>query len=226
MKATYMLYFTSDVHLNKENKERNQIFINWLNNLPNATKALYLLGDIFDAYHPTYMYETWCQDIIHALHNNSKRFKIYLMHGNHDFLIDKEFAKKANIELITQDTVIVNNIILLHGDTLATDDKFYQIMRKIIRSSLILAIYKVMPLTIQLKIIQLLKNHKNQSSSNTTFNLQAIDKLHQQYPHAEQLICGHFHKYHNQHYQTSIHDIHLVVLDCWKQHPHYYQMIV
>ncbi|MDD2293758.1 MAG: hypothetical protein PHD07_06085 [Bacteroidales bacterium] len=46
-----LYYFVSDTHLGldyKDNKDREKLFVSFLQSLPQNTKALYLLGDIFD----------------------------------------------------------------------------------------------------------------------------------------------------------------------------------
>ena len=59
------------------------------------------------------------------------------MHGNRDFLMSKSFCKKYGMQLIKDPTVISlygKKILLMHGDTLCTDDVEYQKYRKIVRS--------------------------------------------------------------------------------------------
>ena len=59
------------------------------------------------------------------------------MHGNRDFLISDKFCKKYGMELIDDPTVIElsgKKILLMHGDTLCTDDIKYQNYRKLVRS--------------------------------------------------------------------------------------------
>ena len=59
-------------------------------------------------------------------------------HGRRDFLIGNDFLKKTNIESLEDPTLIQlgdKKAIVLHGDTLCSDDKDYQIYRSMVRSS-------------------------------------------------------------------------------------------
>jgi UDP-2,3-diacylglucosamine hydrolase len=59
------------------------------------------------------------------------------MHGNRDFLISKKICSNLNMRLLEDPTVITKNgqrLLLLHGDTLCTDDKEYQKFRSLVRS--------------------------------------------------------------------------------------------
>jgi len=60
------------------------------------------------------------------------------MHGNRDFLLGESFAKLIGAELVRADELILKlgdqSILLMHGDTLCTDDVDYQKLRKLLRS--------------------------------------------------------------------------------------------
>ncbi len=61
---------------------------------------------------------------------------VFLMHGNRDFLIGEKFCEAANVTLLKDPTLIDLNgtrTLLLHGDTLCTDDIEYQQFRKQVR---------------------------------------------------------------------------------------------
>lgn len=60
------------------------------------------------------------------------------MHGNRDFLIGGQFASAANLEILADHTLIdigPTRVLLMHGDTLCTDDVAYQTFRSEVRSS-------------------------------------------------------------------------------------------
>ena len=60
------------------------------------------------------------------------------MHGNRDFLIGGRFASAASVEILADPTVIdigLTPVLLMHGDTLCTDDVAYQTFRSEVRSS-------------------------------------------------------------------------------------------
>ena len=59
----------------------------------------------------------------------SNKSKIFFICGNRDYLIGKKFAKETNITILPDHQLIKlgkEKAIILHGDTLCTDDKKYQ----------------------------------------------------------------------------------------------------
>ena len=67
----------------------------------------------------------------------SNKSKIFFICGNRDYLIGKKFAKETNITILQDHQLIKlgkEKAIILHGDTLCTDDKKYQRFRKFSRS--------------------------------------------------------------------------------------------
>jgi UDP-2,3-diacylglucosamine hydrolase len=104
--------------------------------VPNAD-ALYILGDLF---------ESWVGDdglslplparVAPRLRSTAGRTPTYFMHGNRDFMIARGFAEATGIGLLDDPTVIDlygRRTVLLHGDTLCTDDTAYQAFRRQVR---------------------------------------------------------------------------------------------
>jgi UDP-2,3-diacylglucosamine hydrolase len=62
--------------------------------------------------------------------------KCYFLHGNRDFLLGEKYAASAKLKLLPE-TVVVDlygiPTLLLHGDTLCTDDTEYQALRQQLR---------------------------------------------------------------------------------------------
>ncbi len=130
--------FISDLHLDKSRPHINKYFIEYLNRLDDKITDLYILGDLF---------EYWVGDddpmdglkgVRDAITSLGEKINIWYMHGNRDFLITKSICKDLKINLLDDPTVIVIGdvkMLLLHGDTLCTDDHEYQNFRSMVRSS-------------------------------------------------------------------------------------------
>ena len=61
---------------------------------------------------------------------------VYVMHGNRDFLLGEEFTQITGCRLLPDPTLIDlygTPVLLMHGDTLCTDDVDYQNFRRIVR---------------------------------------------------------------------------------------------
>lgn len=130
--------FISDLHLSDQRPEIVSLFINFLANRAKNSSALYILGDLF---------EYWIGDEVGSLPQTQPVIQglkqltdsgvpVYVMHGNRDFLLGKEFEKATGAQIITDPCIIELNgtsALLMHGDTLCTDDKDYIKFRSIIR---------------------------------------------------------------------------------------------
>ena len=126
------IVFISDIHLSPNTVNRNQVFANLMSFWENSIDELYILGDFFDY---------WCGDedsneFILQIKNILKCFtqkkNIYMMRGNHDFMIGKLFAKETGVKLINDCHILElnnNKILLTHGDKFCTLDKNHQRLR-------------------------------------------------------------------------------------------------
>jgi len=62
---------------------------------------------------------------------------VHFLHGNRDFLIGSDYASRAGMRLLPEELVVDlygEPTLLLHGDTLCTDDHDYQAWRRTARS--------------------------------------------------------------------------------------------
>ena len=126
--------FVSDVHLDSSRAAIVELFNAFLTRRAAQADALYILGDLFeywigdDAPYPEY---SATLDALRLVANNN--IPVYFLHGNRDFLIAKQFTKNTGAQLITEEHVVNiygQRILLMHGDTLCTDDIAYQNFRK------------------------------------------------------------------------------------------------
>ena len=130
-----MLYFTADIHL-KNLGAKSERFCNWLRQAQ-ATDSIYLLGDILDVWlgddDPS---QVGARLIAELCELTSGGTKVYYQHGNRDFLVGAEFAARSGCQLIPDEHLIEHReqrILLMHGDTLCTDDSDYQKLRRQLR---------------------------------------------------------------------------------------------
>jgi UDP-2,3-diacylglucosamine hydrolase len=127
--------FISDLHLAYERPEINALFFRFLDETASTADALYILGDLF---------EYWVGDdqldhdpLVRAVVDSLRRVsdggtRVFFMHGNRDFLIGERFAREAGLTILSDPTLIEldgQRVLLMHGDTLCTDDAAYQKFR-------------------------------------------------------------------------------------------------
>jgi UDP-2,3-diacylglucosamine hydrolase len=129
----------SDLHLCRERPEINALFFRFLQEQVPGSDALYILGDLFE-------YWAGDDDLADPLHGEIaaalKRVTdlgvpLYFMHGNRDFLVGSEFSRLTGATLLPDPTIVDlygTPTLLMHGDTLCTDDVKYQAFRAQIRN--------------------------------------------------------------------------------------------
>lgn len=130
--------FISDLHLHESRPQVTRAFFQFLYTQAIHAEALYILGDFFDAWIGDDDDSELLQDVADGLHKlNELGVAIYFMHGNRDFLLGETYASKAGMELIP-DGIIIDlygiPTLLMHGDSLCTDDVEYQQFRAMVRS--------------------------------------------------------------------------------------------
>ena len=130
--------FIADIHLGSEHPEISKRFIEFLQQQAAAAEALYILGDLFEVWIGDDAVQPEHQPAITALKQlTDSGTAVYVMHGNRDFLLGKEFEAMSGCQLISEPLVIDlygTPTLLLHGDVLCTDDSDYMQMRQQLRS--------------------------------------------------------------------------------------------
>ena len=131
--------FISDLHLDPGRPEGIRLFEDFIRQKAPEADQLFILGDLFE-YWLGDDASNYCgyQAIEESLASLScKKTDVYFMHGNRDFLVGKNFASKTGVRLIPDPTVFrlgKMNVLLMHGDSLCTDDIAHQEFRAQTRS--------------------------------------------------------------------------------------------
>lgn len=147
--------FVSDLHLSSQRPEKIALFKRLMTGPALRADALYILGDLFDDFwigcdddhHPN-------QEVIAILRDYTadSSTQLFIMRGNRDFHLNKEFADATGCTLIDDpDEIMIDNkkVLLMHGDTLCTDDVKYQKWRRFITHPIIKWVYFILPLSIR-----------------------------------------------------------------------------
>jgi UDP-2,3-diacylglucosamine hydrolase len=138
--------FISDLHLQPSQPQSlsQQVLLraclSWLSDTARNAEALYILGDLFEAWVGDDDDAPWLDELSGALRELSERgTQLYFMHGNRDFLLGAAFAQRCGMTLLPESTVIDlygRKALLLHGDTLCTEDREYLAFREQVRNPL------------------------------------------------------------------------------------------
>ncbi|NII11799.1 UDP-2,3-diacylglucosamine diphosphatase [Oleiagrimonas sp. C23AA] len=131
--------FISDLHLDDERPHITVLFEQFMaSDDVRAAEALYILGDLVEAWIGDDDDAELPQRIAAATRGLADSgVPVYFMHGNRDFLLGQDFARRAGMQLLEDGTVHEvggTRTLLMHGDTLCTDDEVYQKVRAEVRT--------------------------------------------------------------------------------------------
>jgi len=194
--------FISDLHLDPQRPEITDCFLTFLEDSADRIEALYILGDLFEAWIGDDATDPEQQMIVAAL----KRFTdsgrpCYFMHGNRDFLIGSRFSDDSGVQLLAESTVINlygEPVLLLHGDTLCTDDHRYQMFRRIVRNSWLHALYFAIPISARRALVSWIRKSSTSEIAQkpdqiTDVNQHAVESTMRQNG-VNKLVHGHTHR--------------------------------
>jgi UDP-2,3-diacylglucosamine hydrolase len=218
--------FISDLHLEENRPEMAELFINFLINEAIQADALYILGDFFEAWIGDDDLTPFHQKIIAALRSvTQKGLPVYMMHGNRDFLLGKRFMRATGCQLLPDEKVINlygTPTLLLHGDTLCTQDVKYLKFRKKSRTWL----YKKLASLKSLESRRAIAAKMRASSKEHMRNLAdyMMDVTQEEVEHVMQrrqvqhLIHGHTHREGVHHFTINNQPATRTVLGAWHEH--------
>lgn len=131
--------FISDLHLDESRPDITAGLLRFLSEQAPAAESLYILGDLFESWIGDDEKSILADSVATALRTLADRgIPIRFVHGNRDFLIGDDYAARCGMQLLGETTVIDlygTATLLLHGDTLCTDDLPYQAFRAQVRES-------------------------------------------------------------------------------------------
>jgi UDP-2,3-diacylglucosamine hydrolase len=197
--------FISDLHLDGSRPDITDQFLEFLRNEASHAEALYILGDLFEAWIGDDDPDADKQRAIAGLRDlTSKGVPCYVMHGNRDFLLGKRFCQAAGTRLLADGTIIQlygERVLLMHGDTLCIDDHAYQRLRRIVRNPVVKFVLRTLSLAQRQKLAQKMragsKAHIEAADRNASYimdvNAQAVIAAFQQ-RQVHYIVHGHTHR--------------------------------
>lgn len=130
--------FISDLHLEVDRPDIGEQFFAFLEDEAKDAEALYILGDLFDAWVGDDDPNPHFADVKKALRALvDSGVPVYFMHGNRDFMVGEDFAEETGVRILPDPIAIDlygNHVLLSHGDALCTDDFEYQQIRGMTRN--------------------------------------------------------------------------------------------
>lgn len=132
--------FISDLHLDASRPHITQLFVDFVRTEATRASALYVLGDLFEAWVGDDCDDDTASQVAGALSDlHAAGVPCFYVHGNRDFLLGDAYARRARMTLLPDPSVVRidgERILLMHGDILCTDDAPYQAFRSQSRAPL------------------------------------------------------------------------------------------
>ena len=191
----------SDLHLTNVEEDKIDFFENFCKKYASKADQLFILGDLFN---------TWIGDdvsllsykaVIDILRDLGQNTKVFVMVGNRDFLLSKQFESESGCKLISEPYLLQHNddkFLLIHGDSLCTDDVNYQRLKRVLRSPITQFIFLKLSKNIRLKLTGQLRKRSVEAQMYKTeelmdVNQKTTDLLMSNYKDFD-LIHGHTHR--------------------------------
>lgn len=196
--------FVSDLHLDPARPRITRTFLNLLaDREARNADALYVLGDLFEAWiGDDDATDSLHEEIVTALRGLADSgVRLYIMHGNRDFLLGGDFARAAGATLLA-DPARVDlygaPTLLMHGDTLCTDDTEYLKFRAMVRNDAYVRGFLAKPIAERRAIAHGLRAQSEQAKGTKAaeimdVNAGAVEAVLRDYGYPR-LIHGHTHR--------------------------------
>ncbi|MFK7854989.1 MAG: UDP-2,3-diacylglucosamine diphosphatase [Granulosicoccus sp.] len=131
--------FIADLHLDPKSQRTIDLALRFLQQARGASE-LYILGDLFEYWLGDDIGLSLYKPFINELRDlTASGCVTTVMHGNRDFLLGDQFAEQTGTTLVKDDELLIHlnalPVLLMHGDTLCTDDTDYQAFRAQVRDS-------------------------------------------------------------------------------------------
>ncbi|MGM0449542.1 MAG: UDP-2,3-diacylglucosamine diphosphatase [Pseudomonadota bacterium] len=194
--------FIADLHLEESRPDITEAFLGFLPAYAHNIDALYILGDFFEAWigddERTPLQETVAEALQAVTASGTA---LYLMHGNRDFLIGREFCDRVGATLLDDPTLIDLHgepTLLMHGDSLCTADEEYQKFRANMRNPQWQKAFLQRPLSDRQTVARQMREisqAKNRGKEQTIMDVTPEEVVADMEHHGvQQLIHGHTHR--------------------------------
>lgn len=191
--------FIADLHLCNEEPAITAGFLHFLQGEARSCDALYILGDLFEAWIGDDDPNPLHKQIAAAL--KALPVPKYFIHGNRDFLLGQRFARVSGMTLLPEEQVLDlygHRVLIMHGDTLCTDDEGYQRFRAKVHQRWLQRLFLALPLRLRMRIAARMRNGSKQANQHKSVSIMDVNQsaveaamTHQQVPI---LIHGHTHR--------------------------------
>jgi UDP-2,3-diacylglucosamine hydrolase len=222
--------FISDLHLSPDTPAATGTLLHFLRETAPAADALYVLGDLFEYWiGDEGLAQPFAQEVAAAfLALANGGVPVYFMHGNRDFLIGERFALASGMKLLNDPTLVDlygTPTVLMHGDTLCSDDVEYQKFRAMVRNPAWQQAFLAKPLEERVRMAREVRGKSEQAKQVKDMTImdvtpETVEAAFRAHNYAR-LIHGHTHRPARHEHMVDGHGSERWVLADWYDHGSY-----
>ncbi|MDE1189301.1 MAG: UDP-2,3-diacylglucosamine diphosphatase [Pantoea sp.] len=169
--------FIADLHLCQDEPAITAGFLHFLQREAHLCDALYILGDLFEAWIGDDDPNPLHQQIAAAL--KALPVPKYFIHGNRDFLLGQRFAATCGMTLLPEEQVLTlygQRLLIMHGDTLCTDDEGYQRFRAKVHQRWLQKLFLALPLRLRMRIAARMRADSKQANQHKSLSIMDVNQ--------------------------------------------------
>jgi UDP-2,3-diacylglucosamine hydrolase len=194
--------FIADLHLHTEEPAITAGFLRFLRGEARSADALYILGDLFEAWIGDDSPEPLNREIAKEIKSLvDSGVPCFFIHGNRDFLLGKRFARESGMTLLPEEQCLDlygRKVLIMHGDTLCTDDTGYLAFRAKVHQPWLQTLFLALPLFIRRRIAAKMRDDSKNANSHKSMeimdvNAHAVVEVMEKHQ-VQWLIHGHTHR--------------------------------
>ncbi len=194
--------FIADLHLCAEEPAITAGFLRFLAGDARKADALYILGDLFEAWIGDDDPEPLHRQVAQALRSLvDSGVPCFFIHGNRDFLVGQRFARESGMQLLPEEQVLSidgRRVLIMHGDTLCTDDHGYQAFRARVHQGWLQTLFLALPLFVRKRIAARMRAGSKAANGSKSMEIMDVNQQAVREAMSRQqvrwLIHGHTHR--------------------------------
>lgn len=225
--------FIADLHLSPNAPDMTQAFLSFMSQQAPEADALYILGDLFDFWIGDDDKSDFANTIKTAIYQltHQHQVPVYFIQGNRDFLLGQRFCQQTGMTLLADEVVIDlygEQVLIMHGDTLCTDDQAYQSFRAKVHQPWLQWLFNHLPFALRRHIVnKIQRNARDEKHQKSMVIMDVNQRTVEQRLHEQKVQClihGHTHRPNVHHFLCGDKHAQRIVLGDWFEQGSYLQV--
>jgi UDP-2,3-diacylglucosamine hydrolase len=223
--------FVSDLHLSDTRPGVTRLCLRFLAEVAPRAETLFVLGDLFEFWvGDDTIEEPLNREVTGAMRRVAEGgTALHFMHGNRDFLAGNGFAAAAGAALLADPTTVDlygTRTLLMHGDTMCTDDQAYQAFRVHVRNPDVQRRFLALPVDGRRAQVGQARSRSEQQKQEKSADIMdvtpsAVDAALRAAGYPPRLIHGHTHRPGRHEHVVDGHECERWVLADWHERGEY-----